>query len=106
MEAEDARHDTMYVNPEFKMPVVSEPPSQPATPPSREAIDREAYQAKKAEREQQRVNTEAADRRAKALELACSLYAVPASERLLLPVNVFALADECLRYIETGERPA
>lgn len=96
MEAEDARFETPHTARKF-----TEPPLQPAMPPTREADERAAYEQKKAEREQQRVNTEAADRRAKALELAVPLCLGSPNH-----LDIFDVADEMLRYIETGERPA
>jgi hypothetical protein len=81
------------------IPVATEPPTEPATPPH--PMDKVREQRDNARRDEL-----VKDRRAKALELAAALYSVPASEGLILPVNVFDLSDELLTYIETGERPA
>lgn len=87
MEAEDARHDVPYTK---KIAVAKEPPTEPAMPPSKPPMGDDVWE--------KRVAEVVKDRRAKALELAVSCVENAA--------NVYSLADDFLRYIETGERPA
>jgi hypothetical protein len=47
----------------------------------------------------------AQDIRATALGRAAQLYSVPSSETLILPANVFELADEIAAYITDGTKP-
>lgn len=86
-DAADARHETPLKS-------AKEPPSQPAKPPMGEEVW--------AQRETQR----AQDVRAQALRLSAALYSVPRSEVLILPANVFDLADEIAAYITDGTKPS
>lgn len=100
MEAEDGRHD---VAPLFlpKLNVERQKPEDETWRGVGVPTDAERDQ-----REDERRGEKAADVRATALELAVQLYSVPTSEMLILPANVFDLADELVRYIETGVHPA
>jgi hypothetical protein len=89
-EAEDLRH-----NVPFKMPVVKEPPREPATPRPIDTV--------REQRENDRRDEVVKDRRAKALELAVLRANV---QQGTPPAEVFAVANEFLRYIETGEPTA
>lgn len=84
-------------DPNFVMPTATEPPRDPATP---RPID-EAREQREANARTQRTQ----DIRAQALGLAAQLYAVPASALLILPSNVFDLADEIAAYITDGTKP-
>jgi hypothetical protein len=74
-----------------------EVPRDPAAPRPIDEARQERNQ--RAEREHQQ------DIRAQAVSLAAQLYLVPASEGLILPVNVFDLADEITAYITDGTKP-
>lgn len=67
------------------IPTAKEPPTEPADPPR----NPKHFQGV----------------RAQALTLAAALYSVPASESLVLPTNVFVLADEIVAYITDGTKP-
>lgn len=75
----------------FVIPTAKEPPSQPAMPPTQRAEDRSRL------REQ--------EIRAQALGLAAQLYSVPYTEGLILPLNIFSLADEITAYVKDGTKP-
>lgn len=90
-----------------------QPPTEPATPPLPKATGGRPWHgvgvptdAEREQRESDRVAGKTAAVRATALELATQLYSAPASALLVLPANVFDLADAVARYIETGEHPA
>jgi hypothetical protein len=79
------------VDPTFKMPVVSEPPTEPATPPH--PMDKAREQ-----RENNRRDERTVERRAKALELAIIAR--------VADVPLLETADSFLNYIENGRTPA
>lgn len=91
----------------FKMSTVSEPPSEPATPrdPRYKTVVTERMQELDRERENERQSAKTVDIRATAIELATRLWAAPNLE----PnpgEDLFTIATNICRYIETGERPA
>lgn len=87
----------MMMDRDFEMPTATEPPRDPATP---RPID-EARKQREDRAEVQRQQ----DVRSTALGLAAQLYSVPMSEALILPLNVFAFADEIAAYITNGTHP-
>lgn len=91
MEAEDHRHDTLFVR-------KADEPAQPALPPVVRPIDK-AREDRDTERKKDAVR----DRRAKALELAVQWW----PQRPITDTgSLLDLADDFVKYVETGERPA
>lgn len=75
------------------------------TPPRDPAAPRPIDEAREQREANARVQREQ-DIRAQALGLAVQLYAVPDSEMMVLPANVFDLANEIATYIADGTKPS